>query len=252
MALRKFLHTGIEHANTEMIIRSTPGELAPVVDVDKLRDGNAKVLVAVAALPCDCETDAHNFRVTVYSVCMAEAMGLDSKSIRSLIKGAFLHDVGKAGIPDAILSKPGSLSEAERMVMQDHVRYGLEIVGNTSCLADAAGIVGCHHEKFDGSGYPNRLAGDAIPLAARIFAIVDVFDALTSVRPYKQAFAIGDSLEMLRQGGGTHFDPELIAIFEPLAPALLARVAVPREELPRLLETAVMPYFNFASRETIS
>lgn len=250
MTLRKFLHAGVEHANTERIMRSTPGELAPVVDVDKLRD--AKVLVAVAALPRDCKTDAHNYRVTVYSVCMAEAMGLDAKDIRSLIKGAFLHDVGKVGIPDAILHKPGGLSEAERMVMQNHVRYGIEIVGNTSCLADAASIVGCHHEKFDGSGYPNRLAGDAIPLAARILAIVDVFDALTSMRPYKQAFAIGDSLEMLRRGGGTHFDPELVTIFEPLAPVLLAKVTVPHEELPHLLETVAMPYFNFASREAIT
>ena len=231
--MKKFLLTGFGRATTEENIQSFLGEFGPVVDVQILRDRNAMVLVAAASSPRDSETDAHNFRVTIYSVYLAEAIGLDSKEIRGLIKGAFLHDVGKISVPDTILHKPGRLSEAERIIMQNHVRYGLEIVGNGAWLADAACIVGCHHEKFDGSGYPNRLAGKAIPLTARIFAVVDVFDALTSARPYKKAFALGESLEILRQGAGNHFDPELIAIFEPLAPALLTKVAVlPRRSSP--------------------
>ena len=196
----------------------------------------------------DSETDAHNFRVTIYSLHLAEAAGLNPKDIYSLLKGAFLHDVGKIGIPDAILHKPGRLSEAERAVMQNHVRYGLEIVGNAAWLADAASIVGCHHEKFDGSGYPNRLAGDAIPRTARIFAIADVFDALTSARPYKKAFGIEESLEILREGAGNHFDPELIAIFVPMAARLLALVSVHAEELPHLLENVAKSYFDLGRR----
>jgi HD-GYP domain-containing protein (c-di-GMP phosphodiesterase class II) len=179
---------------------------------------------------------------------LAEAAGLNPKDIHGLLKGAFLHDIGKIGIPDAILHKPGSLSEAEKAVMQSHVQYGLEIVGNAAWLSDAASIVGCHHERFDGGGYPNGVAGDAIPLTARIFAIADVFDALTSERPYKKAYGIETAMEILRRGAGHHFDPELLAIFEPLAPALLATVAVPPDELPRLLEAVAMPYSGFDRR----
>ena len=192
----------------------------------------------------DSDTDAHNFRVAIYSLRLAEAAGLNSNDFDSLLKGAFLHDVGKIGIPDAILHKAGGLSEAERVVMQSHVQHGLAIVGNAAWLADAASVVGCHHEKFDGTGYPNRLAGDAIPLTARIFAIADVFDALTSARPYKKAFGIGESLEILRQSAGQHFDPELIAIFEPMAARLLALVTAHAEELPRLLENVAMHYIE--------
>jgi hypothetical protein len=199
----------------------------------------------------DSETDAHNYRVTIYSLRLAEAVGLNPKDIYSLLKGAFLHDVGKIGIPDAILHKPGSLSEEEMAEMQNHVRYGLEIVGNAAWLADAASIIGCHHEKFDGSGYPNRLAGDAIPLTARIFAIADVFDALTSARPYKKAFGVEESLEILRQGTGHHFDPMLIALFEPMAARLLATVTGHAEELPHLLENLAMSYFDLDQESTL-
>lgn len=173
----------------------------------------------------DSDTDAHNYRVTVYAVKVAEALSLDAKAIRSLMKGAFLHDVGKIGIRDNILLKPGKLDEAEFSVMQQHVMHGLDIVHRAIWLEDAAEVVGNHHEKYDGTGYPQGLSGQAIPISARIFAIVDVFDALTSQRPYKIPFSLAESLAILHQSAGSHFDPELVSQFERLAPELYERFA---------------------------
>lgn len=195
----------------------------------------------------DSGTNAHNYRVSIYSVRLAEAAGLGPKDIFVLLKGAFLHDVGKIGIPDAVLGKQGKLTEEETKLMRHHVQYGLDIVGNADWLADAADIVGCHHEKYDGSGYPHRLSGNAIPLTARIFAITDAFDALTSKRPYKPALSLEESLQILRQESGRQFDPELVSIFEPLAPTLLALVAVDPEVLPGLLGQVAKPYLDLDS-----
>jgi len=136
----------------------------------------------------DSDTDVHNYRVTLYSVRLAEAAGLPNRELQELIKGAFLHDVGKIGIHDAILLKPGPLDDEEFAEMKRHVEYGLDIVGRSRWLEDAARVVGNHHEKWDGSGYLQGLSGEGIPVSARIFAIADVFDALTSRRRYKDAF----------------------------------------------------------------
>ena len=192
----------------------------------------------------DSDTDAHNYRVTVYAVRMAEAMGLEHKTIRKLIKGAFLHDVGKIGIRDEILLKPGRLNEVEFSVMQQHVSHGLDIVHRAHWLEDAAEIVGNHHEKFDGSGYPQGLKGELIPLTARIFAIVDVFDALTSQRPYKQAFSLNASLDILHEGAGTHFDPELVRQFEQIAATLYASLANQDEFAQTELVRIIWQYFQ--------
>lgn len=191
----------------------------------------------------DSDTDAHNYRVTFYSVRLAEAVGLNEKHIRALIKGAFLHDVGKIAIRDSVLLKPGSLDSEEHSEMQSHVRHGLDIVENASWLADAAQVVGGHHEKYDGSGYPNRLAGEAIPLTARIFAIADVFDALTSERPYKKPMLPDEALAIMRQDRGRHFDPALFSAFEPLAPTLYAAIHAKQDVLHRMLKDLVRRYF---------
>lgn len=191
----------------------------------------------------DSDTDAHNYRVTVYSIRLAETVGLDDTAIRSLIKGAFLHDVGKIAIRDAILLKPGSLDQNEFAEMQSHVQQGLEILGNSEGLADAGQVVACHHEKYDGSGYPNGLAGEAIPITARIFAIADVFDALTSRRPYRKAVSPGEALEILRQGAGQHFDSALVTAFEPLAQSLFAAVNQQGTTLYQILSEVARPYF---------
>jgi len=165
----------------------------------------------------DSDTSAHNYRVTIYAICLAQALKLKENQIRSLIKGAFLHDVGKIGISDNILLKPSKLNAKEFKEMQRHVIYGVDIIKHSEWLNDATDVVKFHHEKFDGSGYFNSLTGKKIPLNARIFAIVDVFDALTSQRPYKKAYSYAESINILRKGSGSHFDPELLHVFDQIA-----------------------------------
>ncbi|WP_448192660.1 HD domain-containing phosphohydrolase [Azospirillum sp. sgz301742] len=155
-------------------------------------------------------------------------------------KGAFLHDVGKITIPDRILLKPGKLDAAEFAEMKTHVAHGLDILRASAWLADAPDVVGGHHEKFDGSGYPAGLAGEAIPAAARVFAIADVFDALTSRRSYKEPMPFAQAMAILHEGAGRHFEPAMLARFAAIAEDLHARLtalgdAGVDEELRRLV-----------------
>lgn len=168
----------------------------------------------------DADTDAHNYRVTCYAVALAEALGVGNETITELVLGAFLHDVGKIGIPDQILLKPGRLTSEEFQVMQTHAVLGIEIVAGNPWLAGAEKTIRHHHERFDGKGYPDGLSGEAIPLAARIFALVDVFDALTSVRPYKPALSLEETLSIMKREVGQHFDPVIHAVFRQIAPVL--------------------------------
>ena len=187
-----------------------------------LLDANLETLEVLgsAIAKRDSDTDAHNYRVTIYAVRLAEAIGLDAQAIQSLIKGAFLHDVGKIGVRDNILLKPGRLDKDEFEIMKTHVRHGLDIVNRSAWLQDATDVVGYHHEKYNGQGYYEGLAGEKIPIAARIFAIADVFDALTSERPYKQPFSFDKTMAILNEDKGTHFDPNLIDAFAQIAPDL--------------------------------
>lgn len=162
----------------------------------------------------DSDTNSHNYRVTLYAIALAEAARADREQIRRLIAGAFLHDVGKIGITDGILLKPGKLDEDEFRIMKTHVDLGEDIIRHSQFLAAARDVVACHHEKFDGSGYPRGLVGKAIPLVARIFAVVDVFDALTSKRPYKAAMPLDEAMGIVRESAGSHFDPILVQVFE--------------------------------------
>jgi HD-GYP domain-containing protein (c-di-GMP phosphodiesterase class II) len=177
-------------------------------------------LLGSAIAKRDSDTDAHNYRVTILSVRLAEAVGLSRESIQGLIKGAFLHDVGKIGVSDNILLKPGRLTDEEFEVMKRHVHHGLDIVERSVWLKDATDVVGHHHEKYDGGGYGKGLSGEEIPVMARIFAIADVFDALTSRRPYKQPFTFDEAMNILEEGRGSHFDPELLHAFERIAKPL--------------------------------
>jgi response regulator RpfG family c-di-GMP phosphodiesterase len=133
--------------------------------------------------------------------------------MRTLLLGAFLHDVGKIGIRDAILLKPGPLTEEETASMRAHVGLGLKIIGSSKWLQLARSVIEGHHERFDGRGYPRGLKGIAIPLEARLFSIVDAFDALTSERPYKRPLSLADSLACLQEGAGSQFDPDMVAAF---------------------------------------
>lgn len=165
----------------------------------------------------DNDTESHNYRVAIYSVRLAEKLGMDGPGIQSLLKGAFLHDIGKIGISDTILLKPGRLTSAEFAIMKQHVVLGMEIIENNKWLIDARDVVMSHHEKFDGSGYPQGLNDEKIPVNAKIFAIADVFDALTSSRPYKEAYSFEKAMGILREGAGAHFNPIILGEFEMIA-----------------------------------
>ena len=194
---------------------------------DALLDSNVELMrtLGSAIAKRDSDTDAHNYRVTLYAVRLAQAMRRPKDEIATLIAGAFLHDVGKIGIADSILLKPGKLSVAEFGTIKTHVSIGEDIVGESKWLAKARDVVAYHHEKYDGTGYLRGMKGDAIPFNARLFAIVDVFDALSSQRPYKPALPLDEVMRILTGGRGAHFDPRILDVFAPLAPRLLREYA---------------------------
>jgi len=213
----------------------------------RLLDSNLETLQVLgsAIAKRDSDTDAHNYRVSVYSVCLAEAIDLPRDQIRSLIKGALLHDVGKLGIRDNVLLKPGKLTEDEFTVMKTHVDHGMDLTDRASWLRDAQAVVSSHHEKFDGAGYPAGLKGEEIPLVARIFAITDVFDALTSRRPYKEPLSYDETMQILDSGRGTHFDPSLLVAFQAIARKLYDTYAGTDGDKPReRLELMTEEYFK--------
>jgi HD-GYP domain-containing protein (c-di-GMP phosphodiesterase class II) len=196
----------------------------------------------------DSDTGDHNFRVTLYAIKLGEAVGLDANAMRQLIHGAFLHDVGKIGISDNILLKPGKLSDEEFAIMRTHVALGVDIIAKSDWLQGAREVIEGHHEKFDGKGYLRGLKGEEIPLNARIFAIVDVFDALTSRRPYKEPMSLDTALGIIQKDAGTHFDPKLVTTFLEIAPAMHASIGSAGEsELSKQLRTQAMHYFLQAS-----
>ena len=193
----------------------------------------------------DSDTGTHNFRVAWIATRIAERLGLGERAMQSLIVGSFLHDIGKISIPDAILLKPGALDARETEIMHTHVAHGEEIVTGIGWLAEALAVVAVHHEKWDGSGYPRGLPGTDIPLPARIFAVADSFDALSSRRPYKDALGFEATMSILRRDTGTHFDPAVIACFEPIARELFDRLARCGEDDARaLLEERVRFHFG--------
>ncbi|MBF0254880.1 MAG: HD-GYP domain-containing protein [Gammaproteobacteria bacterium] len=194
----------------------------------------------------DSDTNIHNYRVTLYAIALGEAVAMSGEELRRLIVGAFLHDVGKIGISDNILLKPGRLSEDEFRVMQQHVNLGIDIINRSSWLAAAEDVVLCHHEKFNGSGYPRGLKGEEIPRTARVFAIVDVFDALTSRRPYKEPFPFERAMQIIQEDAGSHFDPELVARFSAFAREIHRILSEADEEaIMAMLSDKSQHYFRF-------
>ena len=164
----------------------------------------------------DKETEGHTQRVTELTLTLAEAFGVNKADLVHVRRGGLLHDIGKMGVPDRILLKPGPLSPDEWEIMRKHPTLAHELLAPISYLERALAIPYCHHEKWDGSGYPRGLKGEQIPLAARLFAVVDVWDALLSDRPYRRAWAREDALEHIRSGSGRHFDPAAVEAFLPL------------------------------------
>ncbi len=161
----------------------------------------------------DNETGGHSERVTQIALLIARQLEVDTKGVQEIQWGAILHDVGKIGIPDQILRKPGKLTDDEWIVMRTHPQIGYEMLKEIPFLAPSLDIVLHHHEKFDGTGYPTGLSGKAIPLAARIFAIADTYDAMTNDRPYRKAFTPEKALEEIQQCSNSQFDPEIVNAF---------------------------------------
>jgi putative nucleotidyltransferase with HDIG domain len=161
----------------------------------------------------DKETEGHTLRVTEMTLRLAHAAGMTEEELVHVRRGALLHDIGKMGVPDAILLKPGPLTEDEWTIMRRHPTFAYELLLPIAYLRPVLEIPYCHHEKWDGTGYPRGLKGEQIPWAARIFAVVDVWDALRSDRPYRPAWPEEKVREHIRAGVGTHFDPQVVEVF---------------------------------------
>jgi putative nucleotidyltransferase with HDIG domain len=161
----------------------------------------------------DSETEGHSKRVTAYTIALARAMGVAPAEIKVIARGAFLHDIGKMAIPDEILRKPGTLNPDEMGVMRDHCTRGYHMLRKIPFLAEAAEIVFSHQEHYDGNGYPSRLRGAEIPIGARMFAVADALDAITSDRPYRRARNFDVAREEILRCSGTQFDPGVVEVF---------------------------------------
>jgi putative two-component system response regulator len=206
------------------IVRARVRTHLSLVRMEELRATRLAIVqrLGLAAEYKDNETGLHVIRMSHFARLLGLASGMTEHQADDLLHAAPMHDVGKIGIPDRILQKPGPLDPEEWKVMQGHSRIGAEIIGEhgAGMLALARNIALTHHEKWDGSGYPNGLAGEAIPLEGRIVAIADVFDALTSKRPYKQAWSEDEATDYLVKQKGQHFDPALVDLFVGLMPAI--------------------------------
>ncbi|UMR31288.1 response regulator [Massilia sp. MB5] len=199
------------------IVRARMRTHLSLVRIDELRETRLQIVqrLGLAAEYKDNETGLHVIRMSHYARLLGVAAGLNEAEADDLLHAAPMHDVGKIGIPDRILQKPGKLDADEWQIMQSHAAIGAEIIGEHThgMLRLARNIALSHHEKWDGSGYPKGLKGKEIPLEGRIVAIADVFDALTSARPYKRAWPLEEALNYLREQRGQHFDPALVDLF---------------------------------------
>jgi ribonuclease P protein subunit RPR2 len=173
----------------------------------------------------DAYTGKHAERVAAYGIEIARALGIPLSDAPEIEFGFLLHDIGKVAIPDAILYKPSCLTERERALMAQHPVIGAEIVRGIEFLGEAADVVRSHHERWDGGGYPDGLAGEQIPLAARVFAVADVLDALTSDRPYRPASSLRAARETITSEAGKQFDPRVVDAFNSIPDATFERIA---------------------------
>ncbi len=193
---------------------------------DRIRHSSHETIVRLsrAAEFKDDDTGAHVLRMSHYAEAIARQLGLPAKECEDLLHAAPMHDVGKIGIPDRILLKPGKLDSEEWQIMRRHCKMGADILAGSDSDVIALGEVVAltHHEKWDGSGYPRQLSGEDIPIVGRITAIADVFDALTSKRPYKEPFSLEKSFRIIREGRGNHFDPAVVDAFFAVEKTILA------------------------------
>jgi len=199
--------------NLEQVVRARTEMLRQAMeDLEHSYDVTLEALGDALDLK-DSETEGHSKRVTAYTIALARAMEISPVEIKVIARGAFLHDIGKMAIPDEILRKPGKLTPEEEDVMRDHCTRGYHILRKIPFLSEAAAIVYTHQEHYDGNGYPSRLKGNEIPIGARIFAIADALDAITSDRPYRKARSFDAAREEILRCSGTQFDPSVVEVF---------------------------------------
>ena len=196
----------------DMVVERTSQLQNALQQVERSYEDTLRALGAAIDLR-DHETAGHSQRVCRYSVEIARAMGWTKEQLASLARGAYLHDIGKLGISDGILLKPGPLTDDEWKLMQEHAQIGFDVVKDISFLADAAEIILMHHERYDGAGYPRGLKGDEIRQGAQIFAVADTLDAMTSDRPYRRASSYQSAREAISRGSGSQFDPRVVQVF---------------------------------------
>ena len=202
---------------------------------DLLQQSHKEIIIRLgrAAEYRDNETGLHVVRMSIYSQLLALAAGATEEEAELILHAAPMHDVGKIGIPDAILLKPGKLDAEEWATIRKHPEIGVELLGNSDnklmSMAHDAALT--HHEKWDGSGYPRGLKGEEIPFVGRVIAIADVFDALSTARPYKKAWLHDEVIEEIKRGSGSHFDPELVEKFLEIMPQILEIKKRHREEI---------------------
>lgn len=212
-------HTGIFRNDDLGLISAFSNQAAVAIDNARLFEDLQTAYQAtlegwVRALDLrDKETEGHTKRVTTLTQRLAQAMGVDDDALVHITRGALLHDIGKMAIPDGILLKPGGLTDEERLLVQKHPVYAYEMLSPIKFLHPALDIPYCHHEKWDGSGYPRGLKGNQIPFAARIFSIVDVWDALVSDRPYRKGIDPVEVKKTIREQSNIHFDPHVVNVF---------------------------------------
>lgn len=192
----------------------------------ELEDSQLEIIqrLGLAAEYKDNETGNHVLRMSKFSQLLGKTIGFSDKDAEILLHATSMHDIGKIGIPDNIFLKPGKLDAEEWEIMKTHVTIGAEVLANgkSAILKLAHVVILTHHEKWDGSGYPNGLIAEGIPIPGRICAISDVFDALTSTRPYKKPWSIEDAMALIKEESGKHFDPHLVTIFELILPEILS------------------------------
>jgi len=199
--------------NLESIVSTRTGRLhSTMQDLERSYDITLEAMGDALDLR-DEETEGHSRRVTAYTIALARSMGIETDELRVIARGAFLHDIGKIATPDSILLKPGRLNSDEMTTMREHCERGYEMVRKIPFLREAAEIVYAHQERFDGNGYPRGLSGEAIPLGARIFAIADALDAMTSDRPYRKGTSFEDACAEIAQCSGKQFDPRIVEAF---------------------------------------
>jgi putative nucleotidyltransferase with HDIG domain len=210
-----------KHKLEELVTARTQMLNQAISDLERSYDITLEALGDALDLK-DTETEGHSKRVTAYTIALARAMDLSPAQIRTIARGAFLHDIGKMAIPDAILLKPGKLDAEEQAIMRQHCARGYDMLRKIPFLADASEIVHSHQEHFDGSGYPRGLHGTDIPLGARIFAVADALDAITSDRPYRKAQPFSKARAEIKRCSGTQFDPRVVDILMSMPDRLWA------------------------------